>query len=154
MKNSDQLPQARTNNLVVRELDDETLVYDVERDEAHCLNHTAALVWRSCDGKTTVKQAARALQRELEAPVGEDLVWLAITQLKRFHLIERANKLPSVSRRSLVLKYAPLALALPVIMSISAPTPVQAASCVPCTYNFNCPLGQICSAGCCVPTPA
>ena len=37
MKSAARLPQARTDNLVIRELDDETLVYDMERDEAHCL---------------------------------------------------------------------------------------------------------------------
>jgi hypothetical protein len=35
MKNAARLPKARTDNLVIRELDDETLVYDMERDEAH-----------------------------------------------------------------------------------------------------------------------
>jgi hypothetical protein len=31
-------PTARKDQLIVKELDDETLVYDLERDEAHCLN--------------------------------------------------------------------------------------------------------------------
>ncbi|HJZ82776.1 MAG TPA: PqqD family peptide modification chaperone [Pyrinomonadaceae bacterium] len=53
MKNVFRLPRARSENLVIRELDDETLVYDMERDEAHCLNQTAALVWQRCDGRTT-----------------------------------------------------------------------------------------------------
>ena len=48
------LPAARTSGLVVRELAEETLVYDEERHRAHCLNRTAALVWRHCDGKTPV----------------------------------------------------------------------------------------------------
>jgi hypothetical protein len=129
MKNAARLPYARTDNLVIRELDDETLVYDMERDEAHCLNQTAALVWKECDGKTTATEAARALKKELDAPVEADLVWLAVKQLQRFHLVDVSGKSPSVSRRDLVLKYAPLALALPVIMSISTPTPAGAASC-------------------------
>lgn len=129
MKSATRLPRTRTANLVVRELDDETLVYDMERDEAHCLNHTAALVWRHCDGKTTARRAARALGKELDTPVDTDLIWLAVKQLDRFRLVEGARKSPSVSRRDLILKYAPLALALPVILSISAPAVVQAASC-------------------------
>jgi hypothetical protein len=40
------MPRARRDELVVEELDDETLVYDLERHKARCLNHTAALVWR------------------------------------------------------------------------------------------------------------
>ncbi len=150
MKRAAMLPRSRKDNLVIRELDDETLVYDTERDEAHCLNQTAALVWEQCDGKTTAEQAARSLQSKLDVSVDTDLVWLAIKQLERFHLVESSTKSPSVSRRNLVLKYAPAALALPVIMSITAPTPAQAATCIPCTYSFNCPQGDFCSNGCCI----
>ncbi len=150
MKDAARLPRTRTDNLVIRELDGETLVFDMERDEAHCLNQTAALVWKHCDGRTTVEQAAHSLQSKLEVPVGADVVWLAVKQLQRFHLVEGSARSPSVSRRALVLKYAPAALALPVIMSINAPTPAQAASCArvgeacgppnnpPCCTGLNC----------------
>jgi len=148
MKNASRLPKARTDNLVIRELDDETLVYDMVRDEAHCLNRTAALVWKECDGTTNVTQAARALRRELDAPVDPDLVWLAVNQLERFHLLEADAQSPAVSRRKLMLKYAPVVLSLPVIMSISAPTAAQAASCV-CP---SCCPGFICNGSSCVPT--
>ena len=154
MKGAARLPRSRSENLVIRELDDETLVYDMERDEAHCLNQTAALVWEQCDGKTTAAQAARSLQNKLDVSVDTDLVWLAVKQLKNFHLVERDGNVPSVSRRNLVLKYAPLALALPVIMSISAPTPAQAATCgQPCTTQFQCPAGCVCNfqTSTCVP---
>ena len=130
------LPRTRTDKLVIRELDDETLVYDTERDEAHCLNQTAALVWKHCDGTTTACEAVQSLQKALGVPVGTDVVWLAVKQLQRFHLVESNAKPPSVSRRDLVLKYAPAALVLPVIMSISAPTPAQGASCV--ALNGSC----------------
>ncbi len=158
MKRAARLPLSRTDNLVIRELDDETLVYDMERDEAHCLNHTAALVWQHCDGKTTATQAARILQNQFKVKVDTDLVWLAVKQLKRFHLVETATKTPSVSRRDLVLRYAPAALALlPVILSISSPPPAQAASCSgPCGLYGSCPAGCRCSfsTNTCVPAPA
>ena len=143
MKRAALLPRSRTDNLVVRELDDETLVYDVERDEAHCLNQTAALVWEQCDGKTTAAQAARSLQSKLDAPVDTDLVWLAVKQLQRFHLVESSAKSPSVSRRDLVLKYAPAAVALPVIISITAAPASAQTSCAhidqPCVSIPCCP---------------
>jgi hypothetical protein len=69
------------------------------------------------------------VRRNLEVPVDTDIVWLAVKQLQRFHLVERPAATPSVTRRDLVLKYALVALALPVIISISAPTTAQAASC-------------------------
>ena len=156
MKRAALLPRSRTDNLVIRELDDETLVYDTERDEAHCLNQTAALVWEQCDGKTTAAQAARSLQSKLDAPVDTDLVWLAVKQLQRFHLVESNGKSPSVSRRDLVLKYAPAALALPVIMSITAPTAAITASCQgnlqPCGGQFPpccANQGLVCVSGTC-----
>ena len=133
MKGTATMPRARTDGLVIRELDDETLVYDTERDEAHCLNQTAGLVWQRCDGKTTVGKTAAMLQKQFSVPIDVDVVWLAIRQLKDFHLIEDSDDVtvaaPSVSRRTLLLKYAPAALALPVIMSISVPAPAQAGSC-------------------------
>jgi hypothetical protein len=151
MKGTTLLPRSRTDGLVIQELGDETLVYDLERDQAHCLNQTAALVWKRCDGKTTVSQAAQSLQSKLDVPVGGDIVWLAVKQLERFHLVEGAKRSPSVSRRALVLKYAPAALALPVIMSISAPTPALVASCAPgggdCSSLPCCSTEDICNAG-------
>jgi hypothetical protein len=146
MKGSARLPHARTDSLVIRELDDETLVYDTDRDEAHCLNQTAALVWQQCDGKTTAAQAAQSLQSKLDARVDPDLVWLAVKQLERFYLVESSAKSPSVSRRNLVLKYAPAALALPVIMSISAPAAATIPSCLPncatCSTSTECCSGS------------
>ena len=83
------LPRARKHDLLVKELRDETLVYDLETNDAHCLNRTAALVWARCDGKTTAARMASLLQKELDPTVDEDLVWLTIAQLQRFRLIEK-----------------------------------------------------------------
>jgi hypothetical protein len=148
------LPRARIDGLVIRELDDETLVYDTVRDKAHCLNRTAALVWDQCDGKTTSREAATVLRSEFSVAVDEDIVWLAVKQLEQFHLIERGGKSPLVSRRKLMLKYAPAALALPVIMSISAPTPAQSATCAPNGAPCGGQLPPCCSGLSCFGEPA
>jgi hypothetical protein len=108
MRSADLLPRSRTDNLVIRELDDETLVYDTERSEAHCLNQTAALVWKQCDGKTTAAQAAQFLQSSLNMVVDADLIWLAVKQLERFDLVEMTRKSPRVSRRKLLFSMRPL----------------------------------------------
>lgn len=148
------LPRARVDGLVVRRLGDETLVYDLESDKAHCLNETAGLVWSHCDGRTTVDQMAKTLTIHCGAAVDVDVVWLAIEQLQRDHLVEKPEQRkivrPSVSRRKLILKYAPAALAVPVIMSITTPTAAQNGSCVqagmPCTTDpDNCCEGLSCS---------
>ena len=51
------LARRREDGLIVREVDGETLVYDRRRHKAHCLNRAAALVWRQCDGTTSVADA-------------------------------------------------------------------------------------------------
>jgi hypothetical protein len=82
------LPRARQASLIIKEVDDETLVYDVEADKAHCLNTTAAQVWKSCDGKTSVKEIATQMSSTDGAPVDESLVWLALDQLEKFKLLD------------------------------------------------------------------
>ena len=161
MKRTFVLPRARKEGLVIHELDDETVVYDLTTDEAHCLNQSAALVWKGCDGKTTVAGMVSVLKKKLSSSADADIVLLAVKQLQRFHLVESSKELTPaarpVSRRELVLKYAPAALALPVIMSISAPTPAQSASCAPpapqgcpCSSEGDCQSSN-CNGGTCGP---
>ena len=52
------LPEARREDIVVQELPDETLVYDLKRHKALCLNRAAGLVWKHCDGRTSVAEMA------------------------------------------------------------------------------------------------
>ncbi len=149
MKSTAALPRARKDGLVIKELVNETLVYDLERDEAHCLNQTAALVWKRCDGKTTIAKMTSLLREQLSTSVSADVVWFAVKQLRDFHLVESYGEdtvaMPLVSRRNLVLKYAPAALVLPLIMSISAPTAAQASTNPACaTPPF--PQGCACNS--------
>ena len=149
MKSTAALPRARKDGLVIKDLPNETLVYDLERDEAHCLNQSAALVWKRCDGKTTIAKMTSLLQEQLDTSASADVVWLAIKQLQRFHLVESYDEevvaIPAVSRRNLVLKYAPAALVLPLIMSISAPTAAAAATnpaCATPPFSQGCPCNS------------
>lgn len=152
------LPLARTDQLVVQELPDEVLIYDLVRHKAHCLNKASAAVWKRCDGRTTVAEMTRRLGRELAAPVDDDVVWLALAQLRRFHLLEEGSVSGrKVSRRDLVRKYLPAALAVPLILSVPAPTPAQSASkcagpCEPCSGFADCCPGLSCD-GICFPCP-
>lgn len=123
------IPLARKKSLIVKELPDETLVYDMEDDKAHCLNSTAALVWKNCDGKRTISQLRELLERDAGSPVPMELVWLALDQLENFKLLDDSPTgyfhLTGMSRRNLVKRIGFAVLALPVVISISAP-PAQA----------------------------
>lgn len=131
-------PQARTQGLVVQEMGDETLVYDLERHRAHCLNGALAAVWLACDGLATVDEIAARLKRESDAPAARETVWLALRQLERAHLLEeplpRAARSPAISRRRLIQKIGVGALSVPLLTSLSAPTWAAAAS-LPCTSS-------------------
>lgn len=151
-------PAARASGLVVRELPEEVLVYDLERHKAICLNRTAALVWKRCDGRTSVGEMSRLLTKELGAPVGEELVWLALDGLGHDHLLEgkpvaRPATLAGMSRREMMRRLGiAAAVALPLVSSIVAPTAAEAASCLPtnagCTTSAQCCSG-VCAGGVC-----
>jgi hypothetical protein len=152
------LPLARTDALVVKELEDEVLVYDLKRDKAHCLNPTAATVWKRCDGKLAVTDMARLLEKELKSPVKDEVIWLALRQLDKFHLLqERAtgpSAKPGLSRRELMRSIGVTALLLPAIISITVPPTAQAQSCLPnegqCSSDAEC-CSKCCPDGTCLP---
>jgi len=131
------MPQARQDELVVEELQDETLVYDLERHEASCLNRTAALVWRHCDGRSSVADVAALLEEQSATPTDEAVVWMALDRLSRANLLSESVTLPAdkaqYSRREMLRKLrrvAGISLLLPVIESMVAPLAAAQASCI------------------------
>ena len=147
-----QLPVARRERLLIEELPDEVLVYDLDRKKAHCLNRTAALIWTHCDGKTSVKEMGALLQEQSEAIVEDEVVWFGLDQLRKAHLIDRSLVRPAgkeqVSRRDLV-KRIGLAVSIPTIISVLAPKASAALSCAhvgcsPCNPPCVCIGGSQC----------
>jgi len=137
------LPRAREEGLVVRELPDEVLVYDLDRHKAHCLNRSAALVWRHCDGQTTVAEMAALLQRELKSPADETVVWLALDRLGRAHLLREPAVPPGsaarYSRREVMRKMGMgAAVLVPMVTSIVAQAATSTASCVASKNQRDC----------------
>lgn len=155
--NRQEMPRARQEGLLVHELTDELLVYDLKRHKAHCLNKTAALVWNRCDGETGVSEMSRLLEQDLGTSVDESVVWLALKQLDRTHLLgeatSRANDNPRVSRRQLMRTLGwSAAAALPLVTSIFAPSSVSAQSCS--AKGATCTSSAQCCSGCnCVGNP-
>ena len=143
-------PVARRTGLVVRELPDEVVVYDLERHEAHCLNRTAAMVFRSADGCRTVADIAGILGAETNTPPDEAVVGMAIGELVEARLLEPAvEPIPTLaSSRREALRRVGLgaAVLLPLITSVLVPTPSEAAA----TCVSSCagqPPGQQCCGG-------
>jgi hypothetical protein len=144
-------PNAREEGLVVQDLADETLVYDLERHKAHCLNRTAAAVWRLCDGKRDEAALARLLEKQLGAVAGEDVVRLALRDLSRARLLQEPVAAdPRLSRRRLIQRLGQ-SFALPLVVSIVSPTAAQAASCslTQPISPADCNAGNPTAVGCC-----
>ena len=147
-----QKPVARHEGLVVQEMPDEVLVYDLNTNKAHCLNKSAAAVWKNCDGTNSISDIAAILKNEFKTPVSEDFVWLPIDQLGKDELLEQKLTAPAngLTRREAMRRVALASLiALPVVASLTAPTAAQAASVcqnqgATCTCT-SAPSGGTCS---------
>jgi hypothetical protein len=134
MKKTIENPEAlaRIDELVVQDLPDEVLIYDLKSHKAHCLNTTAAFIWKHCDGRTTADQIAKMMQKEWQTPVTEDAVWFTLNKLSKAKLLQERIVLPEakmgMSRRSAIRRLGLGALLIPVVMTIVSPTAMASAS--------------------------
>lgn len=154
-------PIARKTDIVEQDLNDDLLVYDLLTHKAYCLNQTSALVYRLCDGNNSVSEISRKLSKQLNQPVTDDFVWLAVDQFKIDGLLSGTEEIEidfnGLSRRQVIRKLGfGSMIALPIVFSLVAPTAAAAqsvnCSCVnpgncltktacPSTVNCN-PSGQ------------
>lgn len=141
------LPPARQERLVVQELPDEVLIYDLDSDKAHCLNQTAAFVWKQCDGRTTLSEVRKRFEETFGATADDAIIWLALDQLEKFDLLQeritRPAGLTRLSRRDVMRSLGLAAVIMvPLITSISTPTVQAFTSCAKngesCFGNGNC----------------
>jgi hypothetical protein len=143
-------PQARHEGLVIRDVADEVLVYDLDQHRAHALNRPALLVWRECDGRRSVQELTSRLQPELPG-ANEEVVWLALAELDRAQLLqERLPMQRAVSRRQVLarlgLSVAAGTLILPAVTSVVAPHPAAAQTTAACAGR-TCTNFETCGPG-------
>jgi hypothetical protein len=146
-------PVGRKDNLVVQELNGEVLVYDLHTHKALCLNETSALVWNACDGTRDLGELREYASAKMSAAVSEDLIWLAIDQLKKEDLLVDAPDTKSyfggMSRREVVKRIGiGAAIAIPVVTGLVAPQAAHAASCgaaCTCGNASNWAANQVCT---------
>jgi hypothetical protein len=138
-------PIARSEKMVVQELQDEVLVFDLETSEAHCLNSMARFVWNVCDGNHSISDIRELIGKKFRQDVGEDFVWLALDTLKTANLLQNGNEFipdfAGASRRKIIRQLGLASMiALPIVSSIVAPPAIAAASTCggTCTSNANC----------------
>jgi Coenzyme PQQ synthesis protein D (PqqD) len=138
---SSQVPVARKEGLVIQETSDEVLVYDLNSNKAHCLNQTAAFVWKSCDGNNSITDITKLFENETGATVHEDMIWLAIDQLNDKDLLQASMKsnFAGRSRRDVIKKIGlATVIALPLVASLTAPTSALASASCACVNPGDC----------------
>ena len=120
------LPQTKTENIVVQDVGDEILIYNLILNKAFCLgDETSALVYNACDGKTEFED----FKRQHNFP--DDLIFFALDELQKQNLIENnyVSPLKRMKRREVIKKLGLATMVvLPIIAAITAPAAVQAAS--------------------------
>ncbi len=123
-------PLARTEGLSVEELDGDVRIHDDGSDVSCVLNDTAAIVWRSCDGKRTLKDLVGVVSVELGTPADEDMVLIALDKLAQHGLLvsgyePRGSQAERLSRRRFFGRAGiagATAMAAPVVYSAVSPS--------------------------------
>lgn len=126
---------SKTENLIVQNLNDEVLIFDTKANKFYSLNETSAFVWNKLNGKSEIADISLQLSKQFNKPASEDIVWLAIDELRKADLVKEENLPKALNRleRRELLKKVGLAsmIALPVVSSLVAPTAAHAnSSCV------------------------
>jgi hypothetical protein len=149
------LPAARREGIISKEVESELLVYDRTRDEAHCLNELAAAIWKRCDGRTAPAEIAGSIAEQFGLVLDESVVWLALADLRRKHLLTQSadgtrtiRARSTVSRRQAIRRFGiGAAIALPIVVTIIVPPSGTAGSCR--GAGANCETGSQCCSGVC-----
>jgi hypothetical protein len=129
-------PRARSNKLICEEIDGELVIYDQLTDRITQLNHSAAVVWRACDGNRSLAELLAFVQPTLGELADEDVVQVALDYLTDSDLLEagvpaRTPLARRQSRRRFIQRAGTVGIAatlLPVVYSLAAPTPADAGS--------------------------
>lgn len=147
-----QLPRARKDGLTVEYVEHDLLIYDNVNDQAHSLNHTAALAWKYADGKRSPNVIARMVGKELGAPVSVETVEYALAQLEKSGLLQTSDTSPgwsNLTRREFMKAATTAAIVVPVVKTIRIPGSPQAASCSEEGGPCDPALDQCCGTLCC-----
>lgn len=138
------LPQARIKDIVVQNLGNEMLVYDLKTNKLYNLNETSAKVFNACNGETSFAEL------KTKYKFTDNLIYLALDELKANELLEdyKSNHFAGLSRREVIKKVGLASMiALPLISVMVAPTAAHAQSTSVCVTNSCADGGPTCNQG-------
>jgi hypothetical protein len=129
------LPRLRTKDVIVRELQDEILIYDLATNNALCLNPAGRLVADHCDGVTTLGEVADKFGTGANAESAEVVVLAVLSRLRKEGLLEGSIDLPDEAdlptRRRVLSAAASVGAALPMISLLVVPSAMaQQSGCI------------------------
>lgn len=134
--NNEKAPQAISGDIVIQNIGSELLVYNLKTHRAMSLNTTVACIWELCDGKNSLSLIREQTEKKLKASIPEEAITLALIELSKNDLLitdtletGAKDSLSDMSRRAMIRKIGmTTAVAIPVVMAITAPKAVHAAS--------------------------
>ena len=123
-------PVARKDNVIVQQVGADLVVYDELTDCAHSLNPVAAHVFSHADGTRDLAALAAAANKDLGVPDDLTIVEEALANLGSVELLASGTPAPerSIPRREALKRLGIAAVALPVVTSLVAPSPLLARS--------------------------
>ncbi|MFQ5556834.1 MAG: hypothetical protein ACE5GB_04915 [Acidimicrobiales bacterium] len=122
---------ARVGGLHLERAGDELLVYNPADHTAHAVNHIASVVLDACDGRRSTAELVDVVGGRVDTMVDHEVIALAVSDLLDAGLITMDGPVRGVSRRSLIARVgvgAAAIAAIPVVESITAPSPAAAMS--------------------------
>jgi hypothetical protein len=137
-------PLARTENLVMREVGETLLVFDVSTSECASLEGDATTIWNLCDGTRSVEQLVQ--DAALDGPHARAAVDITLEQLRAVGLLVEGSiggdGLRGLSRRAMMKRLGVAGAAIPVVTSLLVPSAAAAQSgCLgvdaPCSADGN-----------------
>ncbi len=143
LNSMNKLPLARTQDILMQDLGNEILLYDLTINKAFCLNQTTSIVFKYCDGNTSFADL-----RLKEKDLSDEVIYLTLDLLQKENLLKFKDyqaDFNGLSRREVIRKVGLASMvALPVISTLIAPNSVMALSCAP---GLIAP-GDVVGAGC------
>jgi hypothetical protein len=127
--------KSKKDDMLVREVGDETVIYDRSSDKFLRLNAAASIAWRHCQEEKTLHQLAICIGEELGVPADETVAELAVQELLREGLLvnieDNYQVTPGITRRAGMQHFAAgtaASMVLPLVVSMVAPNPAAAQS--------------------------
>jgi hypothetical protein len=143
-------PKAKMADIVVQDLGDEALIFDIITNRAYCLNSTSRAIFMASDGATSIDMIAERLSLNTGKRVEKELVAYGVEELSKQGLLstDPGTGHSLVSRRDAITKIGlASAIALPIVASIVAPAAINAQSCL--ANDQSCTASSQCCSGCC-----